>query len=271
MNLQVDIIVVGDSLSGHAVVNKLASANPIIKMVFISREFKSATTHDFLNVEYIKEEVVFTDYKNRLFGCYLSNGDRIYSTHLIIASGLKYKPLIINNKEVPDVYNNADDIPKFAKNQPAIVLGSQNSDVKFALAVAKKYKQIYFCTEKFNVDGITPANFKKLSEAKNIAVLPNTSITKIMTSDGKLAKVDLSNYSTATCSAIYAKTEACPETDFISDKIISKDEFGYLKTTNISQSLLVPKCFALGNCAGKSTKKMQEAMIEAILNDFNGR
>ena len=67
MNLQVDIIVIGDSLSGHTVVNKLASANPMIKMVFISREFKSTTTHDFLNVEYIKEEVVFTDYKNRLF------------------------------------------------------------------------------------------------------------------------------------------------------------------------------------------------------------
>lgn len=270
MNLQVDVIIIGDSKEGREAVKALASETTFINIAFISREFKSTTTHDYLNVEYIKEEVIFTDYKNRLFGCYLSNGDRLYSTHLIIASGLGYKPLLINKKEVPNVYNTVDDIPKYAKNQPAIVLGSQNSDVKFALSVAKKYKQIYFCTEEFNIEGITPANSKKLSESKNIAVLPNTSISKITTSDGKLAVVELSNYSTVNCSAIYVKTESTPETSFVSDKLISKDAEGYIKTTDISQSLLVPKCFAIGNCTGKSTQKMRAAMIEAILSDFKG-
>ena len=55
---------------------------------------------DFLNVEYIKDEVALTDYKNRLFGCYLKSGSRLYATHLVFAVGQKYAPLTINNKKV---------------------------------------------------------------------------------------------------------------------------------------------------------------------------
>ena len=88
MNCQVDIVIIGDSKDGHEALKKLAAAKPDIKIAFISREYKSTTTHDYLNVEYIKDEVIFIDYKNRLFGCYLKTGKQVYSTHLIIASGL---------------------------------------------------------------------------------------------------------------------------------------------------------------------------------------
>jgi thioredoxin reductase len=214
MTCQVDIIVIGDSKDGHEAVKKIASTNPAIKMVFISREFKSSTTRDYLNVEYLKEEVVFTDYKNRLFGCYLKNGDRIYSTHLIIASGLSYAPLILNNKQVPCVFNNTDDIPKTAKNQQAIVLGQQDADVKFAVAIAKKFKYVYFCTESLTPN-ITDKNIQKLINIENLVVLPNTSIAKFSATDNVLNSVDLSSYSTLTCSAIFAKTKATPETSFV--------------------------------------------------------
>lgn len=269
MNSQVDIIVIGDSCDGREIVKKLASTRPSIKMAFISREFKNATTHDYLNVEYIKDEVIFTDYKNRLFGVYLKGGVRLYCTHLIIASGLVYEPLNINHKQIPNVYNNVDDIPKSAKNQPAVVIGNRNSDVKLALSVAKKYKQVYLCTKSFVIKDITPANKKKLAEVKNIAVLPNTSVVKFHAIDGALQTVELDSYSTITCSAIFVKTTAKPETAFVSN-IIGKDANGFLVTSNHAQSLLVPKCFAVGNCAGKSTQKMKAAMIETILNDFNG-
>ena len=116
MNSQVDIVIIGDSRDGHEVVRRIASAKPSIKIAFVSREFKSATTHDYLNVEYIRDEVVFTDYKNRLFGVYLKNGDRLYCTHLVIASGLSYEPLTVGHKIIPNVFNNVDDIPKSAKN-----------------------------------------------------------------------------------------------------------------------------------------------------------
>lgn len=269
MNCQVDIIVIGDSKAGHEAVKNIASVNPKIKMVFVSREFKSSTTHDYLNVEYIKEEVVFTDYKNRLFGCYLKNGDRIYGTHLIIASGLLYEPLVLNNKLVPCVYNNLDDIPKAAKSSPAIVLGHKNSDVKFALAVAKKHKHVYLCTKQFSLsDDVTPTNIKKLSEAKNIAILPNTTLLKVVTSDGILQAAELDNYSTVTCSAIYIKTDAVPEVNFVSDKLIKKTSTGQLDITDKAESTLVPKCYAIGNCAKKYTKRISQAMIESILNDF---
>jgi thioredoxin reductase len=268
MNYQVDVIIIGDSKDGHEAVKNIASANTKIRTAFISREFKSTTTHDYLNVEYIKDEVVFIDYKNRLFGCYLKNGDHIYCTHLIIASGLQYEPLMLNNKIVPCVFNNVDDIPKNSKSKPAIVLGSNNVDVKFALSVAKKYKYVYLCTKSLNIEDITAANARKLSEVKNIQVLPNTSVLKAYISDGVLQKVDLDNYSTVTCSAIYVKTTSKPESNFVSNRLIKKDIYGYLEVTNNAESTIVPKCFAIGNCAAKFTKKMNQNMVESILSDF---
>jgi thioredoxin reductase len=268
MNYQVDIIIIGDSKSGHEMLDKLASSRPTIKFAFISQAFKSTTTHDYLNVEYFKNEVIFTDYKNRLFGCYLKNGDRIYGTHLIIASGLSYSPLMLNNKPAVGVFNNTDDIPKLAKNQPAVVICNQNSEIKFALEVAKKYKQVYLCSKDFSIDNITPANAKKLEEAKNLVVLPNTSLLKAIAKEGVLQKVELNNYATLNCSAIYAKTEATPAVTFVSDKLIQKDESGYLVTTERAESILVPKCFAIGNCAKKYTKTIEQTLIETVLSDF---
>jgi thioredoxin reductase len=266
MNSQVDIIVIGDSCDGREAVKKIASTRPSIKMAFISREFKNATTHYYLNVEYIREEVVFTDYKNRLFGVYLKNGDRIFCTHLIIASGLGYAPFMIGSKVVPGVFNTATEIPKTAKQQVAVVVGGGDTDTKLALAVAKKYKYVYLCTKNMELE-ITEATFKKLKKAKNILVMPNVSIAKAVFEDDTLVSVNLDNYSKITCNAIFAKTEATPETSFVTEKLIIKEN-DYLKTSNIAQSMLVPKCFAVGSCAAKSTKKMQAAMVEAILSDF---
>jgi thioredoxin reductase len=269
MNCQVDIVIIGDSLEGRKVVKKLAADRPAIKIAFVSRDFKSITTHDYLNVEYIKDEVIFTDYKNRLFGCYLKSGKRIYCTHLIIATGLAYEPVIISNKQVPCVFNNTDDISKQAKNSQAVVLGKQDSDVKFATAIAKKYKYVYFCIESFAAD-IADKNIQKLINIENLVVLPNASLTKFTVTDNLLSSVELSNYSTLTCSAIYAKTASKPETAFVSDKLISKDEKGYLSVSNLAQSQLVPKCFAIGTCVNRCTQKMTEAMINTVLNDFTG-
>jgi thioredoxin reductase len=268
MNYQVDIMISGDSKSGHEILDKLASGSPTIKFAFISQSFKSTTTHDYLNVEYFKDEVIFTDYKNRLFGCYLKNGDRIYGTHLIIASGLTYSPFTINNKPVLNVYHTTDDIPKTAKNLPAVVIGNKNSDIKFALDVAKKYKQVYLCVKDMSFDNIASANNKKLEKVKNLLILPNTSILKAISKDGALQKVELDNYSTLSCSAIYVKTDATPATAFVSDRLVKKDEAGYLLTNDKAESTLVPKCFAIGNCAKKYTKAIKQLLIETILNDF---
>lgn len=266
MNRQFDVIVIGDSKAGNEAVKNIAAANRTIKIAFISREFKSSTTRDFLNVEYIKDEVTFTDYKNRLFGCYLKSGIRHYCTHLIIASGLGYAPFMIGSKVVPGVFNTATEIPKTAKQQVAVVVGGGDTDTKLALAVAKKYKYVYLCTKNMELE-VTEATFKKLAKAENILVMPNVSITKTTFEEDALVSVNLDNYSKITCNAIFAKTEATPETSFVTEKLISKEN-DYLKTSNIAQSMLVPKCFAVGSCAAKSTKKMQAAMVEAVLSDF---
>lgn len=271
MNCQVDIIIIGDSKAGNNAVKKLASIKPSIKVAFISREFKSTTTHDYLNVEYIKDEVVFTDYRNRLFGCYLKNGDRIYGTHLVIATGLTYEPLLVNGKVVPNVFNTLEDISKTAKNMPAVLLWNQNSDIKFATSLAKKYKHIYLCTKNLVPENLTETNVKKLSDIKNIVILPNTSIIKAEVVNNTLLSVELDNYSKLTCSAIYVKTTAAPDVDFVSDKIISKLPTKHLIVDNNAESTIIPKCFAIGNCIKKSTKLIEQAMLDAISKDFSER
>lgn len=267
MNRQFDIIVVGDSKAGNAVVKSIAEASRKINIAFISREFKNSITRNFLNVEHIKGEVTFTDYKNRLFGCYMKNGDRHFCTHLIIASGINYEPLYAGNRQVPGVFNTANEIPKGTKNQVAAVFGNREADAKLALAVAKKYKYVYLCAESMSLEA-SEATRKKVDASENILVLSNASLKKATFADGILASVSLDNYSNITCNAIFAQTPSKPATAFVSDKLITKDEFGYLKTSSISQSLLVPKCFAIGNCVNKSTKKMQQALVEAVLSDF---
>ena len=56
----------------------------------------------------------------------------------------------------------------------------------------------------------------------------------------------------------------------LTDKFIVKVSFGYIETASNMESTLVPKCFAVGTCTKKNTKKMTLAMIDTILNDFKG-
>ncbi len=273
MNYQYDLIIIGDSKEGNQLVRSIASANLNIKIAFISREFKTATTPDFLNVEYLKDEVALTDYKNRLFGCYLKSGKRLYATHLVFAVGQKYAPFIVNNKKVPNVFNTVVDVPKEAKKLPAVVLANNEADVGMALEVAKKYKYVYLCLDDFG-NWISDSMRKKLllKQAANIVVLPNTHINKVSIKDEILSIVELDNYSTVTCAAVYVKTAVSPDTSCVPVRacLIKANEAGYLETDNKLESTLVPKCFAVGSCAQKCTKKMLESLTETILTDFGG-
>lgn len=273
MNYQYDLIVIGDSKEGNQLVKSIASANTNIKIAFVSREFKTTTTHDFLNVEYLKDEAVLTDYKNRLFGCYLKSGTRLYATHLVFAVGQKYAPLIVNNKKVPNVFNTTVNIPKEAKKLPAVVLVNKEADITMAFEVAKKYKYVYLCLNEF-AGKCSEAVHRKLllKQSSNIVVLPNTHIKKVSAYDETLINVELDNYSTVLCSAIYVKTDVSPDTSCISARagLIKADEAGYLETDSKLESTLVPKCFAVGTCTQKCTKKMINSLIENILTDFGG-
>lgn len=267
-NCQVDIIIIGDSKNGNKALKALAPYKNSIKIAFISRDFKSTTTFDHLNVEYIKQEVLFIDYKNRLFGCHLANGVRIYGTHIIVASGLKYEPFKVNNKIVPNVFNTLVELPKYSRELPAIVIGKDKSDAKFTLDVAKKFKHVFLCTETFQIPDVSTSNLKKLQEAPNIVMLPNTAVNKIILEEDQLKAVELTNYSTVTCSAIFVKTKSTPEIDFIPKNLVQRTDDNFLVTDAANESLVVPKFYATGNCAVKSTKQMFINMINAIKKDF---
>jgi thioredoxin reductase len=268
MNFQVDVIIIGDSKSGHDILDKLALHKPAIKIAFISKTFKSTTAHDYVNVKYFREEVEYVSYRHRLFCCYTKSGDNVFSTHLVIASGLDYEPLLINNEPVIGVFNNLDDIPKTAKDQPAVVICNQDSDAKFAMEVAKKYKQVYICTKATSMsDVVSSATAKKLDKIDNIVVLTNTSISKVTLDKNSRQKIEFDNYSEVNCSAIYAKTPATPAIDFIPKKLLARED-GYPIVTESCESTLVPGCFVAGNSLKKYTKSMEQCIIGTILKDF---
>jgi thioredoxin reductase len=268
-NNKFDVIIIGDSKEGFEAVKAIATAARTIKVAFVSMEFKRRTTRDFLNVEYVKDEVVYIDYKNRLFCCCTKSNANLYSTHLIVASGLSYAPFMLGNRHIPGVLNTIDDIDKTAKNLQAVVIGNGECEIKLAIAAAKKYRYVYLCSDTFELNASTAIK-NKLNSIANIAVLPNASISKVIVSDGKLKTVELDNYSSLTCSNIFVLTKTTPETYYIPTKIIGKAPDGCLETSQNSESLLVPRCFAIGNCAKKSTRKMRVAMINMIVNDFIG-
>ena len=273
MNYQYDLIIIGDSKEGNQLVKDIATANINIKIAFISREFKTSTTPDFLNVEYLKDEVVLTNYKNRLFGCYLKSGNQLYATHLIFAVGQKYAPFTVNNKKVPNVFNTTVNIPKEAKKLPAIVIVKNESDITMAFEVAKKYKYVYVCLDEFSSEFSNEINRKLLlKQSSNIVVLQNTHIKKVSAYDENLINVELDNYSTVLCAAIYVKTAVSPDTSCVPARtgLIKTNEAGYFETTDKLESTLVPKCFAAGTCTQKCTKKMITALTETILTDFGG-
>ena len=269
MNYRVDIIIIGDSKSGHSLLDNIMKNKPYIHTAFVSKTFKSTTMHDYVNVKYFKNQVEYISFRSRLFCICLDNGDRLFSTHIVIASGVAYEPLILNNEKVPCVFNTLDDIPKSAKSSPALVIGDEGSDIKFALEVAKRYKQVYFCTKELDISKkLSAATANKLNQAENIVILPNTTLKKANTKNGILQTVELDNYSTINCSAIFIKTKTTPEIDFIPRKIIKRDELGYLEVSDRAESTLVPKCFAIGNCISRYTKTTEKLVIDAILQDF---
>jgi thioredoxin reductase len=269
MNILADIVIIGDSDSGHNLLDTFAKHPSRPKVAFISKKFKSTTTNDYAHVQYFGSEVNYIGYRQRLFCCYLKNGDNIFSTHLIIASGLNYAPLMLGDKQVPCVFNALDETPKHSKEQPALVLCNRDSDAKFAIEVAKKYKQVYLCTSAIEIAKIVnAATVKKLARAENIAVLPNTSIVDVVTDrQGNLLKVVLDNYSEITCAAIYAKTDSKPALDFVPKKIVDKAD-GLPVVNESCESTLVPCCFVVGTCLPKYTKAMEQKMIDKILKDF---
>lgn len=273
MNYQYDLIIIGDSKEGNQLVKSIASANINIKIAFVSREFKSTTAPDFLNVEYLKDDVVLTDYKNRLFGCYLKSGARLYATHLVFTVGQKYAPFMVNNKKVSKVFNTTTDIPKEAKKLPAIVLVNNEADVKLAFEVAKKYKYVYLCLGEFGGKCFETVHKKLMQkQSSNIVVLPNTHIKKVSVYDETLINVELDSYSTVLCSAIFVKTAVSPDTACVPARagLIKANEAGYLETDSKLESTLVPKCFAAGTCTQKCTKKMMDSLVKTILTDFGG-
>lgn len=270
MHFRFDVVIIGDSKSGHDLLDKLATKNPKLRIAFVSQTFKSTTTHDYSKVKYFRSEVEFVSYRHRLFHCFLANKDVLFSTHIVIASGVNYEPFMVNGEALPNVFNTTDDIPALAKDQAALVISSgQAQDAKLALDVAKNYKQVYFCTNEMELSkNITAANAKKMAKTENLTVVPNVSIQRFGLENRALKSVELSNYVEVGCSAIYVKTASKPATEFVPRKLIPKDPKGYFVVSEKAESELVPKCYAIGNCIAKYTKAMEQAVVEAILSDF---
>lgn len=271
MNFRVDVIIIGDSKAGREVLAKLASNKHSIKFAFISQSFKNTTINHNENIEYFNDEVRYISYKYGLFYCHTASGNNILGTHIVVASGIKYEPFVLNNVQVSCVFNTSDDIPDDAKNQSAIIVYEQETDIKFIREVAKKYQHVYLCTKDINfLNNISTTNINRLTKIKNLTIIPNAYIKNIVydNSNSIIKKVEFDNYSEVFCSAIYIKTASTPAINFIPKNIISVEEDGYPQVKDNCESTLVPKFFAIGNCLKKYTKTAECKLINSIIKDF---
>ena len=235
----------------------------------ISQAFKSTTSQDYANVKYFKNEVEYVSYRHRLFCCYMKNGDNLFSTHLIIATGLKYEPVLINNEEIPGIFYSIDRLSSKSAEQAVLVISNQEPDIKFVTEIAKRYQQAYLSTTEVDfIKNLPAAAAKKIAKLDNLNILSNTSIKKIAFDiNTSLYNIEFDNYSSITCAAIYAKTTTKPALDFVPKKLLLREADEPIVTDNC-ESTLVPKCFVAGSCLNKYTKTMEQKLVNLVLKDF---
>lgn len=220
------------------------------------------------NIEVFTAPFELLDYRNRLFGCYLEGGIRLFSTTILVAMGTKNIPLLCKNKQVPNAYYDSKSLPKNHKESQAVILGSSQKCLRLALDLSKKFRYLYLCTETFDLQG-TDKQKARLEACKNVVVLPGAKLLSVTTKNGTLQSIELDTYSTITCSAVYADTPTIPATRGIPVKFFNLSPDKFLITTPSGESTIIPSLFATGSCCAENNPA--ELVYKTILTTIGGK
>lgn len=213
---------------------------------------------EFENLNIISNEIVLINYRYGLFRLSTKNNELYCSKSIIFATGTAPKSVNLASNDIYYCNNNLPDLK--AKN--AIICGSSNIGISYALALANQYKNIFIC-DKYLEMHCDPVLVKKINEINNIHWLPNTEIKEIRNGkDNEITSVLLSTGTTLKCSIIIMDTELIPQTNIV--KPFAKlDEFGYIIAPDCITTL-IPGVFAAGECRSNSINYVANKIADGI-------
>ena len=245
LNDRYDVIIVGASKEGLDIADLIASkCTASVAVIDMSEKLI------FAAYPVIKAKVVLMDYKNRLFGFYLHDGSRIYSTHAIIASGTSYESAS---------FRVLHKLP--SETQSSILICGDDKKYKtMAEKACKKYKQVFLATDSIEECGISADNFTHL---------PQCHISSVEEAGDKLL-VTMSNYSMLVLDYAIMKLHGKSDFDYVRQNLFDRDESRYLvpKPDSCGESSLVPKLFAAKNCCSTKHQVANYKIADAVAADF---
>lgn len=243
-----DVIVIGASEEGINFCAQLINKTKDVKVALVSRNFDCPI--EVNNIVKINQEVVFSSYIYGLISLTLANRTQIFGKNVVIAIGTKPVKSTLKNSNIK---YNLNDL-KASKTSPAVVVGNDTLAVKYTLALAKKFKYVYLCSNTLNLD-CEKRYIKKLEDTANIVHLPNCNIVSCKNSkDGSLAEVQLDTYSSIKCVALVMSLGRTPENTGFSKRILEVDDEGYIITKEFNETTIIPNVYAIGTCTKHGAK-----------------
>ena len=251
-----DIVVLGASNEGIALCEFIKAKSPATRVALVSKHFNFVKpTNKLLDTELVLGESAFSSFNHGLVILTLKDRRIVVGKNLVIATG--GNPILghADKYKNKNICYNPRDIKVSAKNKPAVVYGNNADAVNFALAMAKKFKYVYLCSETFELK-CEAKLFKKLNDVPNIVHLPNCHIASCKNDkDGNLVEVTLDTYDTIKCAALVLALGRTPNISGIDLRMIELDADKYVKINTQHQTTITPNIYAIGECTRHNTKR----------------
>jgi thioredoxin reductase len=258
-----DVIVIGASEEGISFCEQLLAKTTGLKVALVSRNFNRPV--EVVGLTKISGEVIFSTYNRGMIGLTLHDRTQVFGVNVIIAVGTK--PIKSNLKN-NNIHYNLLNI-KTSKTTPVVVAGNNNLAVSYALALAKKFKYVYLCSNSVELD-CDAKYIKKLENVANIVHLPNCNVLSCKNDkDGKLVEIQLDTYSSIRCSALVMSLGRIPDNPGLSKRMIEVDPNGYVITKEFNVTTIIPNIYAIGSCAKNGTKTRLGPVINHLIS-ING-
>jgi thioredoxin reductase len=255
-----DVIVIGASEEGINFCQQLLAKTTGVKVALVSRSFNRPVELD--NITKINQEVIFSSYNRGLIGLTLADRSQIFGLNIVVAVGTK--PIKSNLKN-SNIRYNLNDL-KASKTNPAVVVGNNTLAATYALAMAKKFKYVYLCSNTVELD-CEAKYLKKLENTANIVHLPNCNIISCKNDkEGNLTEVQLDTYSTIRCTTLVMSLGRTPDNSGLSKRMIEIDSDGYIVTKEFNQTTVVPNIYAIGTCAQNGAKNRLIPTINHLID-----
>lgn len=250
MNQLYDVVVIGASDEGISFCEQLLKKTTGVKVALVSRTFNKQINIEGLTT--ITGEVIFSAYNCGMIGLTLADRSQVFGISIVVAVGTKPVRSALKNTNIK--YNLAD--LKASKTAPAVVVGNDSLAVTYALALAKKFKYVYLCSNTMELE-CDSKYIKKLENVANIVHLPNCNIISCKNDkDGNLSEVQLDTYSSVRCAALVMSLGRVPDNCGLSKCMIETDTDGYIITKKFNVTTIVPSIYAIGSCTKNGTTRL---------------